>query len=90
MPGGLPCSFSSLSAFPRLIDGVGDGFFVLASACEEAMPGVVVDGRKSFSDEDVLITFADADGRRTCSAQELMSAMFEITRNARGLRVGLR
>jgi len=40
MPGGLPCSLSSLSALPRLIDGDGDGFLLGAVGAAGAIAGV--------------------------------------------------
>lgn len=62
-PGGLPCSLSSLSAFPRLMDGEGDGFF--AAAVVPAAAGAAK-GREELSTR-VPIRQADADGLKTCS-----------------------
>jgi hypothetical protein len=64
IPGGLPCSLRSFSAFPRLIDGVGDGRFWESEGTRAAGVGT----RKLLFDA-LLGRFADADadGRRTCS-----------------------
>jgi hypothetical protein len=66
IPGGLPCSLSSLSALPRLTDGDGEGLFKLVFV--GATPGVA-DARRDFSDDEILMMFADAEGRRTCSEE---------------------
>ena len=62
MPGGLPCSLRSLSAFPRLIEGEGEGFL---SGAAGASAGVADDRRLLF--EDAAAKVADAEGRKTCS-----------------------
>jgi hypothetical protein len=64
MPGGLPCSLSSFSALPRLMDGVGDGLF-----CGAAGASGCATGARRLLPEDLLARLADADtdGRRTCS-----------------------
>jgi hypothetical protein len=66
-PGGLPCSLRSFSAFPRLIDGVGDGFFCGAAGASVA--ATEEGGGRKLLPDDLLARFAeaDADGRRTCS-----------------------
>jgi hypothetical protein len=66
MPGGLPCSLRSFSALPRLMDGVGEGLFCDAAAASDCATG----GRRLLP-EDLLARLADADaeGRRTCSAE---------------------
>jgi hypothetical protein len=68
MPGGLPCSLSSLSALPRLIDGEGDGFLLGAVGAAVAAGAIagVDDARKGFV-EEIPIKFADTEGRKTCS-----------------------
>lgn len=66
-PGGLPCSLSSRSALPRLIDGDGDGFFKFIEAAET--PGATDAREKGLSEEVVPIKFADAEGLRTCSVR---------------------
>lgn len=65
-PGGLPCSLSSFSAFPRLNDGVGEGRFWGPRGA-----GAVPVGTLRLLFEDLLFRFAaaDADGRKTCSNQ---------------------
>jgi len=73
-PGGLPCSLSSLSALPRLIDGDGEGFL---SSDAGATAGVADNRRLLF--EAAVAKVADAEGRKTCSAiekycQQLLSA----------------
>jgi hypothetical protein len=40
IPGGLPCSLSSFSALPRLIEGDGDGFLLGAAGAAGAIVGV--------------------------------------------------
>ena len=74
-PGGLPCSLSSFSAFPRLIEGEGDGFLYGAVAAAVAVGGATGGGLKLLVD-DLLARWADADaeGRRTCSTRVLRSA----------------
>ena len=66
IPGGLPCSLRSFSAFPRLIEGEGEGRFwtMAAAAATPATAG----GRRLLLDS-LLVKFADADaeGRKTCS-----------------------
>lgn len=63
-PGGLPCSLSSLSALPRLMEGEGDGFFRESVGAV----GCTATGRR-LRLEGLQVRFADADaeGRRTCS-----------------------
>lgn len=65
IPGGLPCSLRSLSALPRLIDGDGEGFLWGAV---DAIAGV--GGGRRFFSEVARTRFADAEGRKTCSAEE--------------------
>jgi hypothetical protein len=62
IPGGLPCSLSSLSALPRLIEGEGEGFL---SSDAGAIAGVADKRRLLF--EAAAARVADAEGRRTCS-----------------------
>jgi hypothetical protein len=82
MPGGLPCSLRSLSAFPRLIDGVGDGLLYGAAGPSGGATG----GRKLLVD-DLLARFADADaeGRRTCSTSTAWSVLRREDKEGRGL-----
>lgn len=68
IPGGLPCSFKSRSALPRLTEGEGDGFFKLIA--EAATPGAAAEARSGFSKdavEAVPMRLADTEGRITCS-----------------------
>jgi hypothetical protein len=66
MPGGLPCSFRSFSALPRLMDGVGEGLF-----CDAADASGCATGGRRLLLEGLLARLADADaeGRRTCSVK---------------------
>jgi hypothetical protein len=68
MPGGLPCSLRSFSALPRLMDGVGEGLFCDATGAS----GCATGGRRLLP-EDLLARLADADaeGRRTCSVEDV-------------------
>ena len=65
MPGGLPCSLSSLSALPRLIEGEGDGFL---SSDAGAIAGVADNRRLLFEAAGARV--ADAEGRKTCSVRD--------------------
>jgi len=66
IPGGLPCSLRSLSAFPRLIEGDGEG---LLSGAAGASADVAEERRLLF--EDAAAKVADAEGRKTCSVHEV-------------------
>lgn len=86
-PGGLPCSLRSFSAFPRLIDGEGDGLLY----AESAAGTVATTGRRLLVDA-LLARFADADteGRRTCSEQLGSSAALSLQSKWRERKVSVR
>ncbi len=73
IPGGLPCSLRSFSAFPRLIEGDGEGLFCSVAAAVEIADTA---GSRRLLVDSLLVRFAaaDAEGRKTCSESRNMSA----------------